>query len=132
VEAGNHCQGCIFRDGIDLYSEALRERIDAISKSVPGFYVGRYDVRYCCDEELRRGEAFTIIELNGAASEATSIYDPETRLLDAYRTLYRQWELVFTIGAANRARGYRSETVFDLWREWRRYVQYSQAYPAAD
>lgn len=132
VEAGNHCQGCIFRDGIDLYSTALRERIDAISKSVPGFYVGRYDVRYRCDEELRRGEAFTIIELNGAASEATSIYDPETRLLDAYRTLYRQWELVFTIGAANRARGYRSETVFDLWREWRRYVQYSQAYPAAD
>src|SRR6266566_1112825 len=31
VEAGNHCQGCIFRDGSQLLSGALRDRIDHIS-----------------------------------------------------------------------------------------------------
>ena len=25
VEAGNHCQGCIFRDGMHLWSEALED-----------------------------------------------------------------------------------------------------------
>jgi hypothetical protein len=32
VEAGNHCQGCIFQDGSDLLSIALRDRIDEISE----------------------------------------------------------------------------------------------------
>jgi len=41
VEAGNHCQGCIFRDGSHLVSDALCERIDQISRQVPGFFIGR-------------------------------------------------------------------------------------------
>src|SRR5262249_4433060 len=32
VEAGNHCQGCIFTDGGDLNSEALCAAIDRISR----------------------------------------------------------------------------------------------------
>jgi hypothetical protein len=43
--------------------------------------------------------------LNGATAESTNIYAPGTPLLDAYRTLFRQWSLVFTIGAANQRRG---------------------------
>src|SRR5581483_858925 len=46
VEAGNHCQGCIFRDGSDLISKGLCARIDEISRRIPGFFVGRYDIRY--------------------------------------------------------------------------------------
>jgi len=43
--------------------------------------------------------------LNGATAESTEIYDPDSRLVDAYRQLFRQWSLVFEIGAANRAGG---------------------------
>src|SRR5262249_545461 len=43
VEAGNHCQGCIFLDGADLLTEELRGVFDAISRKLPGFFVGRYD-----------------------------------------------------------------------------------------
>jgi membrane protein DedA with SNARE-associated domain len=132
VEAGNHCQGCIFRDGGHLVSEALRERIDQISRALPGFFVGRYDLRYVSDEDLRRGENFRIIELNGAASEATSIYDERNSLLSAYRTLYRQWELVFAIGRANRDLGHKSASALDVFRDWRLYRAISAAYPAAD
>ena len=80
VEAGNHCQGCIFKEGGDLYSEQLRTTFDEISQLLPGFYIGRYDVRYKSDDELRAGTEFTIIELNGAASEATNIYDESNSL----------------------------------------------------
>src|SRR5262249_10881712 len=46
VQAGNHAQGCIFQDGMDLCSPALLETIDTISRKLPGFYIGRYDIRY--------------------------------------------------------------------------------------
>jgi hypothetical protein len=132
VEAGNHCQGCIFRDGRHLKSERLRERIDEISRALPGFFIGRYDIRYSSDESLRRGESFRIIELNGAASEATNIYDERNSLLTAYRTLYQQWKLVYAIGRANRDLGYRLPSIFDFLRDWKLYRTISAAYPAAD
>ncbi len=132
VEAGNHCQGCIFRDGGHLISEPLRARMDEISRSIPGFFIGRYDVRYDSDDDLQRGENFQIIELNGAASEATNIYDEGNSLLTAYRTLYRQWELVYAIGRANRDAGHSTASVLEVWRDWKIYRSLSAAYPAAD
>lgn len=132
VEAGNHCQGCIFRDGSHLVSEALRERIDQISQGIPGFFIGRYDIRYSSDETLRSGEGFKIIELNGAASEATNIYDERNSLLTAYRALYRQWELVYAVGRANRDRGYETPSFSDFLKDWNLYRKISAVYPAAD
>ena len=102
VQAGNHAQGCIFRDGIRLNTPALEQRIDDISKKISGFFIGRYDIRFASEEDLRTGKNFQIIELNGAAAEATSIYDARNSLWSAYRTLLRQWDLVFAIGAENR------------------------------
>lgn len=131
VEAGNHCQGCIFRDGSHFITENLRRRIDEISRRIPGFFIGRYDIRYAGDEDLADGK-FKIIELNGAASEATNIYDERNSLLSAYRTLYKQWKLVFEIGRANRDLGYRTPAAWELLRDARAYGAISQTYPAAD
>jgi membrane protein DedA with SNARE-associated domain len=132
VEAGNHCQGCIFRDGMHLWSEALEERIDRISRQMPGFFIGRYDVRYAIDADIRRGENFHILELNGASSEATSIYDARNSLFRAYGILFRQWELVFAIGAANRKLGHRPAALALLREEWKKYQELSACYPMAD
>ena len=132
VEAGNHAQGCIFRDGMALRSEALEQRIDEISRRIDGFFIGRYDIRYASDDDLRAGHSFQIIELNGAASEATSIYDSRNSLLAAYRTLFRQWELVFAIGAENRRRGSKPTGLALLWRKWRETDHLIATYPLAD
>jgi len=132
VEAGNHCQGCIFKEGEDLYSEELRNAFDQISQKLPGFYIGRYDVRYRSDDELRSGKEFQIIELNGAASEATNIYDKGNSLWSAYNTLYRQWKLVFQIGAANRSRGHRPVGPLAVIRDWMEFSRQAMEYPLAD
>ena len=132
VEAGNHCQGCIFLDGGDLLTEDLRARFDAISQKLPGFYIGRYDVRYRSDDELRAGRGFKIIELNGAASEATNIYDESNSLWSAYKTLYRQWELVYRIGAANRRRGHKPVAPLAVLRDWLEFSRQAMQYPIAD
>jgi hypothetical protein len=132
VEAGNHCQGAVFLDGKGLYSPELEERIDRISQSVPGFFVGRYDVRYASVDSLRAGCDFQIIELNGISSEATSIYDPANSLWSAYRTLFRQWEIVFAIAAENRAPGLPPTALKTIWENWTRYRNRSAALPVSD
>ncbi len=132
VEAGNHAQGCIFRDGMSLLSVPLEEKIDQISRALNGFYVGRYDIRYESVRKLKEEAAFSIVELNGASSEATSIYDPENRLFSAYRTLFQQWEIVFRIGATNRARGVKPLPMRKLWKLWRHYQIQSRGHLVAD
>ena len=132
VEAGNHCQGCIFEDGHDLNTEELLLAFDSISKSLPGFFIGRYDIRYFSEEELRQGKGFTIIELNGAASEATNIYDAKNSIWHAYATLYRQWQLVYAIGAANRSDGARPVSAWRVWQDWKSFSAQACEFPIAD
>ena len=103
--AGNHAQGTTFVDGRHLLTPALEARVDAIARSIDGFFIGRFDVRYSDVDAFMAGRDLAIVELNGATSESTNIYDPGTTLWSAYRQLFEQWRLVFAIGAENRRRG---------------------------
>lgn len=105
-EVGNHCQGTLFRDGHALWSPALEARVDAIARRIPGFFIGRFDVRYAVREDFMAGEDLAILELNGVTAEPTDVYDPDRSLWSSYRALFEQWRLVFTIGDANRRRGH--------------------------
>lgn len=122
VELGTHCRGAAFFDGSALETPALLDAVDQISRSFTsqGFWFGRYDVRSDSAEALQEGR-FRVIELNGATSEATSIYDPEYGLLDAYRTLRKQWRILFEIGARNRAAGAHAATLRELLALLRRH-----------
>src|SRR5438093_12037230 len=106
VANGNHAHGCMFRDGMHLHTDAVEHAVDEDSQKLLGFFVGRYDIRYEKEDDFKQGRNFQIVELNGASSEATSIYDARNSLFSAYRTLFRQWKLVFAIGAANRLNGH--------------------------
>jgi hypothetical protein len=132
VEAGNHCQGCEFRDGSELFTGELLDTFDYISQNLRGFFVGRFDVRYWSDDELRQGRNFQIIELNGAASEATHVYDSRNSLWSAYGTLFRQWRIVYAIGAANRRLGFRPPSPYAVWRDWREFATQACEFPLAD
>ena len=112
--AGNHCQGTIFRDGAHLITSELERAIDRVAQTFEGFYFGRFDVRYGDVEALKAGRDLTIIELNGITSESTNIYDPSRSLLWAYRMLFRQWSILFQIGAMNRRAGREPSRLRDL------------------
>ena len=132
VEAGNHAQGCIFEDGIELASVPLAARLDSLSQSIGGFYFGRYDIRFESETHLREGRGFQILELNGATAEATSIYDAKNSIWSAYRTLFEQWRLAFAIGAENGRRGHAPSSLRSLCRSWKRARQAARDYPIAD
>jgi pimeloyl-ACP methyl ester carboxylesterase/membrane protein DedA with SNARE-associated domain len=116
VEVGTHRLGALFLDGERRRTPALEEAVEEISRSFPGFFFGRYDLRAPSYEAFQRGEQIKVVELNGVTSEATHIYDPGNGLLDAQRVLRRQWSLAFEIGAANRARGVRPTGLLALLR----------------
>jgi hypothetical protein len=104
--AGNHCQGTLFRDGGHLLTPDLEWAFDRVACPFDGFFVGRFDVRYADPAAFRRGRGFAVVELNGVTSESTNLYDPDWPLWRAYATLFRQWALLFRIGAENRRRGH--------------------------
>lgn len=130
--AGSHSRGAIFRDGTPLVTPAMEAAFDAIAKAFPEFHFGRFDIRFPSFAELQQGRGFTIVEVNGAGAESTHIWDRKTPLLKAWRDLMRQYRWLFTIGAANRARGHRTMGLLAFWRAWRREKALTPLYPATD
>lgn len=130
--AGNHCQGTLFRDGSHLVTPELECAIDAIARKFEGFFVGRFDLRYSNPDDFRNGQGFTVIELNGATAEASQMYDPAWSLGWAYATLFRQWALLFRIGAANRCHGHSPVGVVELLRLVRTYYRDRRVDPLSD
>jgi hypothetical protein len=132
VFVGNHCKGSIFEDGTHLVTPALTQSFERIARAVAGFHFGRIDVRYSSLAALLRGEGFRILEINGAGSEATHIWDPRTKLRDAWRAQFFHYGAAFSIGAANRARGRRPYSVRSVYALWRRQKRLMAAYPMND
>jgi membrane protein DedA with SNARE-associated domain len=130
--AGNHCQGTMFRDGAHLVTPELERAVDAIARQFPGFYIGRFDVRYTDPEAFRAGRDLGIVELNGATSESTNLYDPSWSLFAAYRTLFRQWSLLYRIGDANWQRGHAPTGILELLRLVFGYYRGVRVDPLAD
>ncbi len=117
-ETGNHCTGAVFTNGKLLCSAMLLEKVEAMLNQVPDFYFGRFDVRYEKADTLRQGESFKVVELNGASSEATHIWDRSTPLLEAYRVLFQQWSIAFEVGRiVKRNRTASRVRIFALARE---------------
>lgn len=89
VPFGNHNRGTEFLDGSHLISDRLNNTFDNLLRNIDGFYFGRLDIRFNSFEELERGENFKIIELNGAKSEPTHIYDPSYSFFQGQREIFR-------------------------------------------
>lgn len=105
VPYGNHARGAKFIDGSHWISSKLTETINEMCLQIPGFYFGRLDVMYNSWEELERGENFSIVELNGAASEPTHIYDPKHSLFFAWKELARHITYMHEISVLNHEKG---------------------------
>ncbi len=120
--------GGLYRDGGALITPELTQAIDAIARDMPAFHFGRFDVRFRSRQELSAGAGFTIMEVNGAGSEAIQAWDPDIGLVEGFRMIFAKQRLLFAIGAANRRRGARPIGTLALirlnWRQNRLIDQY--------
>jgi len=129
VFAGNHCQGAVFRDGTALVTPELSARIEDLARSIPDFWFGRFDIRFDDLSDFLAGEDLKIIEVNGASAEATHIWDASITLREAYRVLFEQFDVLFSIGAANRRRGVKPLALRRFLHELVAYRKLEKRYP---
>ena len=106
VPFGSHTKGAKFIDYSEKITTELNDLIDTICIQVPDFYYGRLDILYSSFMELENGESFKIIEINGAGSEPTHIYDPKHSLFFAWKEIIKHWRLLYKISKSNNAKGY--------------------------
>jgi hypothetical protein len=107
VPYGNHARGALFLDGTVSTNAALIGAVDKICRQIPDFYFGRLDIRYESRELLEQGKSFSVLEVNGAGSEPTHIYDPRHSIFFAWKEIIRHWVILFKISRANHRRGFR-------------------------
>jgi hypothetical protein len=103
---GNHARGALFLDDSASVNEPLVKVMDEICKQIPEFYFGRLDIRYENRELLEQGKFFSIIEVNGAGSEPTHIYDPRHSIFFAWKEIIRHWFILFKISIINHRLGH--------------------------
>jgi hypothetical protein len=104
VSIGNHCLGTKFLDGTYLITRQLSDTFDKISKQIPGFYFGRFDLRCSSVEDLYNGK-IKIMELNGCGAEPAHIYQPGYSLRKAMKVLFTHWKNIFIIARENQRNG---------------------------
>lgn len=104
VSIGNHALGTMFLNGNHLITEKLSASFDAISKSIDGFYFGRFDLRCASLNDLEDGRV-KIVELNGCGAEPAHIYDPSFKFLSAIVTILKHWRTIFEISRENHKLG---------------------------
>ena len=106
VPFGNHCRGSKFIDASDLISDKLTNVINEMCLQIDGFYFGRLDIMYHSIAELEEGKNFQVVEINGAASEPTHIYDPKHSIFFAWRELARHITYMYKISVENNKKGF--------------------------
>lgn len=111
VPYGNHARGAKFIDVSHWADEAFTQTFDRIFKQIPEFYFGRLDIMYQNLADLRAGKNFSIVELNGAGSEPTHIYDPRHSIFFAWKEIARHFKILCSISMQNHKRGYPYLTV---------------------
>jgi hypothetical protein len=101
VAFGNHARGAKFIDVTNKITAGLEKSIDEICKQVPQFYYGRLDIMFTNWQDLEQGKNLSIIELNGAGSEPTHIYDPSHTIFFAWKEIIWHWKLLYRISVWN-------------------------------
>lgn len=123
VPFGSHTRGALFRDRRKFITEELRNYVDYVSKEVYGFYFGRLDIKFNDWEDLAKARDLQVIEINGAGSEPTHIYDPKHSIFFAWKEILRHWNFMYQISKYHRNIGYPALDWKEGWRMLRDHKQ---------
>lgn len=124
--------GGLYQDATGLITPELESAVQRIVMDMEDVHVARFDVRYETLAGLLGGKNFTIIEVNGAGSEAVHAWDPKYSLAEAYRIVFRKQRMLFEIGAAMRKRGHAPPGSFAVARLYLRQAKLIRRYPLSN
>ena len=77
-------------------TKELEKTINSISKNIPDFYVGRYDIRFSDIIQFKKGKEFRVLELNGTMGFDLRAMLSELNLIKLIRFIYYhlRWVIV--------------------------------------
>ena len=105
VPYGNHCRGAKFLDSSYKITPKMIDSFNEICSQINGFHFGRMDIMFHNYDDLEQGKNFQIVEINGAISEPTHMYDPNHSLLFGWKELTRHFHYMYLISKSNHKKG---------------------------
>lgn len=103
---GNHCRGTIFRNASEIDKAKTAAAIDKIMLGFEGFNYGRFDMKVKSIEDLYAAKNIKILELNGVNADAAHIFDPNYRLILAFKDVAWHWKRLAEIAIFNKNQGH--------------------------
>ncbi|MCX7744466.1 MAG: D-alanine--D-alanine ligase [Flavobacteriales bacterium] len=116
---GNHVRGTKFLDGSYLIDEQLNQVFHRITSRLNGVYYCRYDLKCTSIEDLKQGKNIRIVEVNGVGAEPAHIYDPNYKILQAWKDIFRLWDAIFIIARHNHQQGVPYMTTKQVLNQWK-------------
>lgn len=117
-EIGNHGRGTQFINGNEFINASLESIFNGLSKKIPGFFYGRFDIKYNSLEELKEGKNYKFLEVNGIISEPTHMYDAHKgTYFEALKTIRNHWKSIFLIATNNHKNGTAYMKMTAFWSE---------------
>jgi regulator of replication initiation timing len=105
---GNHNRGTKFLKGNFLIDEKLIQIFNKIATQIPDFYYGRFDLKSTSLHDFQMGKNIKIVEVNGVNSEPAHIYDPSMKLFEAWKILFKHWNIIYKISEQNKLKGHQT------------------------
>ncbi len=122
---GNHCKGTAFVSGQELISAEMIAGFAHISQQIDGIYFARYDLRCPSIADLQAGINIKILEINGVGADPAHIYDSRVPIWQKYKTVARQWQIMFQIALYNHKI---NKIPFLTLAEWRKHARETDAF----
>jgi hypothetical protein len=120
---GNHCRGTLFRNHSHRINQQLSEVFHAISKQIPDFYFGRFDLKVSSWEDLMIGKNIKIIELNGIAADVAHIYDPSMKYWQAIKDQIFHAKIAGKIAAVQIKKGVQPSSLKNIIKKTKRVLE---------
>ena len=120
---GNHCRGTTFYNANHIINDQLTKIFNDIALQVDGYYYGRFDLKVDSLEDLYTGKNMQIIELNGVSSEVAHIYDPEYKLIQAYKDVFMHMNYIYQIAMKNHKNGEPYDSLWHFLRDLRMHLK---------
>jgi len=125
---GNHCRGTTFYDASNIINDQLTNVFNDIALQIEGYYYGRFDLKVESLNDLYHGRNMKIIELNGVSSEVAHIYDPNYKLLRAYRDVFKHMKYIYDIAKINHANGIKYDALRTFLADLQNHIKNRSAF----
>lgn len=116
VHIGNHIRGTKFLNGNGIIDKKLENIFDEITSHIEGVFFCRYDLKVSSIEDLKKGKNIKVMEVNGVSAEPAHIYDPEYKVTDAYKDLFKQMDIICNIAQSNMRRGVEPMSISEVFK----------------